>query len=387
MDIKQFKENKTGELVRVSGVPGITDAFIPNPMPPDWEDEQSLYRLLVEANKELARLDGIGRHLPNPQLLIQPLHHLEAQMSSALEGTITQPEQQMLFDLDPEEAGGGEESKNDFLEVSNYKKALRLRVGTYANLPISLRLIKELHHILLEGVRGEQSDAGEFRRLMVQIGRPARYVPPPVNEVPRLLDNLEKFIHLDTPQYDPLIKAFIIHYQFEAIHPFSDGNGRVGRLLLSLMIQEYCNLSNQWLYLSPYFKRNRSEYIDRLLGVSTEGDWAGWLAFCLQGVVEESRSTQDRCRRLLAYSQEFHDKLKGCGRSNARLIEIVNNLLISPILTVPLIQRRYSVTRTTANRDIQCLTELGIIEELGERWARAKAYYAPAISSVIFEGL
>lgn len=386
MDVKQFAENIPGKLVELSSIRGVTHSFIPDVLPPEWAQEKELYKLIIEANTELARLDGIGHHLPNPQLLITPLHHLEAQMSSALEGTVTHPQQQMLFDMELDEVVHDPEKRSDLQEVSNYKTALRIRTSEYGKLPISLRLVKGLHSILMEGVRGENKNPGEFRRLPVQIGRPARFVPPPANEVLRLMDNLEKFIHLDTPQYDPLVKAFIVHYQFEAIHPFSDGNGRVGRLLLSLMIEEYCHLSNQWLYLSPYFKKHRSDYLDNLLTVSTKNDWISWLEFCLLGVIEESKNTQSRCEKLLRLSRTFHELLGQCGKNNARLMDIVDSLLDFPTITLPYLQKKYDVSRVTAYKDVQCLIDLGIVTEASFRSGRAKVYLSTLIFNVIFEG-
>lgn len=306
-------------------------------------------------------MDGTGRHLPNPELVLRPLQNREAQKSSSLEGTYTDPQEQLLFALDPREGSSRDDPVNARLEVFNYTRALGLR-RELQDLPLSLRLIRELHAVLMAGVRGSERDPGQFRRLQNQIGRPARFVPPPANELPGLLDNFEKYLHFKNG-LDPLVRAFIAHYQFEAIHPFMDGNGRVGRLLLAITIAESCGLANQWLYMSDYFERNRDAYVERLLGVSTQADWAGWIAFCLQGVVEQAKDTLHRYEQLIALNRDFHERVNTLGIS-ARHSRIVDALFLSPIIRVTKARDLAGVTYPTARTDLKTLERLGIVTEL-----------------------
>ena len=308
MEASEFTAEMTGKLVTITnGAPDLRVAFVPNPLPPRWEWPPQLWNKLLEARTRLSSLDGVGKHLPNPEILIWPLQHREAQLSSQLEGTITNPQQQALFEADPRYPISATDPANAFREVFNYRRALRLRLDGHNTLPISLRLIRELHAILMEGVRGSDQRPGEFRQIQNQIGRPARFVPPPPQYLAEALDSFEKYLHASS-LYDPLVKAFLAHYQFEAIHPFGDGNGRVGRLLLSLMIAEWCELSSQWLYMSAFFEKNKRNYMDLLLGVSTNGAWELWIDFCLDGVIAQSRDTEARCDNLLNLHRDFHSQ-------------------------------------------------------------------------------
>ena len=194
MDLARFTTSKTGQVVEVSGVPGISHAFIPDPLPPNWQWPVELWPALVKAKEELARLDGIGRHLPNPQLLLTPLQRREAQRSSSLEGTYATPQQLLLFEINPAEVEAAGEQAQSVREVATYARALRLREEMREPLPISLRLIRELQRVLLDGVRGSTAQPGEFRRSQVQVGSDARYVRPPANYLHECLDRFEKYL-------------------------------------------------------------------------------------------------------------------------------------------------------------------------------------------------
>src|SRR6266699_45925 len=289
MDPKEFSSTSmTGRLVPVANVqPGVEAAFVPNPLPPEWKWPNELWTPLIEARKSLASLDGTGKHLPNPEILLNPLQSREAQLSSQLEGTITDPQQQVLFEADPRYPTSKSDPNNAFQEVFNYRRALRLRLEGENDLPLSLRLVRELHAVLMKGVRGSDQTPGEFRKIQNQIGWPARYVPPPPQNLDETLDAFEKYLH-STDAFDPLVKAFLVHYQFEAIHPFRDGNGRVGRLLLSLTIAEWCKLSSQWLYMSAFFEKRKKEAMDFsnctmtfMTGLRAEVfDCLNWLTAC-----------------------------------------------------------------------------------------------------------
>jgi len=234
MDKSLFSHNSLGKLVKIHIYSEQDWAFVPNDLPSNMAISQKIWPLLAEAREELARLDGVGRHMPNYELLLKPLQHREALKSSSLEGTYATPEELLLFEMGPKEPKSQHDQVNSWKEVYNYGNALRKGQKLLAEeLPISLRLIKELHKELLSGVRGNQRDPGNFRRSQVHIGSDKRFVPPPPNETTTCLHGLENFIHAEN-DIDPLIFCFLVHYQFETIHPFLDGNGRVGRLLLSL---------------------------------------------------------------------------------------------------------------------------------------------------------
>lgn len=381
MDISKFGDKRTGELVPVIGIEGATHAFLPYPLPVNWEWPQRLWPLLLEARTALAALDGVGKHLPNAQLLLRPLQNREALRSSSLEGTYATPEQQLLFQMDPQYPRSEADPVNAQREVFNYGKALRLRFDGHENLPLSLRLIRELHMVLLDGVRGADAQPGEFRRVQVQIGRPPRFVPPPPQHLEQALDNFEKYLHQDK-QFDPLVEAFLAHYQFETIHPFRDGNGRVGRLLLSLTIAEWCSLSNQWLYMSPYFEANKDEYIDRLFSNSSEGSWEGWIEFCLKGVVKQSKDAEKRCELLLKLQQSYKERINTVGAS-FRLSMLIDDIFISPIVKITTVAKTHNTTYPTAKADIEKLVAANILAPLDV--SGQKTYFAPEIFEITYK--
>jgi Fic family protein len=380
MDPTVFSPETTGKLTPIkSGPPNVGFAFIPNPLPPAWKWPERLWTTLMEARNRLASLDGTGKHLPNPEILLHPLQGREAQLSSKLEGTITDPQQQVLFQAEPTYPESVHDPNNAYREVFNYRSALRLRLDRKLDLPLSLRLIRELHRVLMDGVRGSDQQPGEFRKIQNQIGWPARFVPPPPEHLAETLDAFERYLHADD-EMDPLVRAFLAHYQFEAIHPFRDGNGRVGRLLLSLTIQEWCKLSGQWLYMSAFLERNKSEYMDLLLAVSTRGAWEEWIAFCLRGVVIQATDTERRCDKLLGLHHDFHSRIKG---GSVRLSRLVDRLFSSPVINVRNYKTTFGVTYPTARSDLKKLQSLGIVEELGGM--NLITYYCPSIFKLTYE--
>lgn len=375
-----FKDNAPGKVIPLTGVPDLTHAFIPDPLPPRWEPGD-LWPLIVEASTELGRLDGIGKHLPNPSLLVTPIQRREAQLSSRLEGTITDPRGQALFEL--EEVDRSPSAANSaFREVHNYKRALQHAMNS-ADDPISLRLIRKLHEILMTGVRGAEQAPGNFRRTQNQIDRPARFVPPPPQRLMELLDSYEKYLNLEKRSIQPIADAFLAHYQFETIHPFRDGNGRVGRLLLSILIAKWCGLAKQWLYMSAYFDRHRDEYRDHLLRISTHGEWAEWVRFCITGVMEQARDTQKRCELLLALHTDFHARARNLGAS-VRLSAIIDGLFESPIVQPRILAGKMGVSYNTADSDLKRLVEAGILRPL--ETFRPKTFYCPDVYDVSYEG-
>jgi Fic family protein len=383
MDPALFTEKMTGKLVPVpNGPPDVKFAFIPNPLPPTWEWPSDLWRLLMEARRTLAKLDGTGKHLPNPEILLQPLQNREAQLSSQLEGTFTDPQKQILFQAEPSYPISPNDPVNAFREVFNYRRALRLRLDTSNPLPLSLRLIKQLHEVLMSGVRGLDQQPGEFRTIQNQIGYPARFVPPPPDQVPATLNAFEKYLHDSEYHYDKLVKAFLVHYQFEAIHPFRDGNGRVGRLLLSWVIAEWCELSSQWLYMSAFFERRKKEYMDLMLNVSTQGAWEAWIRFCLEGVVTQSVDAEKRCDKLIALHKDFHKRLKV---GSVRLSKLVDYLFSNPVISVNQYKKLFQVSYPTARSDLKQLESAGIVQGLDHMGQIT--YYCQAIYIITFEDI
>jgi len=379
MNYNDFEPEAPGELIQIAGIHGADYAFVPAPLPPSWTWPARLWPLLLDARVQLAGLNGIGKHLPNADLLLRPLQYREAMRSNSLEGTFTQPQQQALFELDP--TTFGDEPLDDYREVSNYARALRYYFEGSNPLPLSLRLIRNLHAMLLDSVRGAEKEPGAFRRLQVHIGQPPRYVPPPSNHLGACLDALEKYLHFASLPYDPLVDAFLVHYQFEAIHPFRDGNGRVGRLLLSIMITDRCGLSAPWLHMSAYFDDHRQEYIDRLLRVSTHADWDGWIEFCLRGVIAQAADTESRCEQLLVLNQDYKQRLAAIGGS-LRLSAIVDRLFAVPVIRTAGLGSQFNITYPTAKADIEKLVRAGIVTEIAG--SRTKTYVCSDILDIIY---
>lgn len=378
MNIKKFGPNKTGQLVEITDIPGATHSFIPDPLPPEWSWPSRLWPLLKEASVALARLDEVGKYLPNPELLMNPLRDREAQQSSRLEGTITPVREQLLFEVEPRLPSSDTDPVNNLREVSNYKRALRLHEELREELPLSLRLIRELHRVLMEGVRGSNREPGEFRKLPIQIDDPPRFIPPPWNQMMACLDQFEKSLHSGMI-IDPLVDPFIFHYQFEAIHPFRDGNGRVGRLLLSILIEKWSQLSGQWLYMSSYFASTKSEYQDHLLGISTDGNWEEWIEYCLKGVIIESEASRNRCAQLRDLVEDYRRRVAGIGGSS-RMSSISDSLFNFPAVRVTDIVSDYQVSFPTARKYVDQMVAVGILEEFHD--AKQLTFFAPEILAI-----
>jgi Fic family protein len=376
-----FTDNKLGVLVEIRS-PRPDLAFVPTPLPTDWPIPSELWPLLMQAREGLARLDGVGRHMVNHHLLLVPLQQREALRSSSMEGTYATPEELLLYQMDPRDPSSDTDRVNAWREVFNYGKALQIGINLLNDgLPISLRLIREMHRALLGGVRGQNRRPGDFRDCQVQIGAGARFVPPPPHLLDECLDAFEKSHHADS-SIDPLIRAFMAHYQFEAIHPFRDGNGQVGRLLLSLTIYQWLDLGSPWLYLSAFFEQHKDEYIDRLFMVSADGRWLDWVRFCLQGVVAQCDDTIVRIDRLVALRTDYSERIYRSGGS-ARLHLILDSLFVSPVITVPQAKVLTDVTYPTAKTDLERLVALGILAE-GPAETTPRFFSAPEIIAVAY---
>ena len=366
-----------GRLVR--GVGGY-QAFVPAPPPPPLTWDEGLARRLSSADRAIGRLAGEGRRLPSPHLLIRPFVRKEAVLSSRIEGT-----QATLGELLAAEAGAAvERSPDDLREVGNYVTALEYAVERLVSLPLSLRLVREMHERLMHGVRGGAATPGEFRRSQNWIGPPgctlddATYVPPPPAEVMPCLDSWERFLRDDT--LPPLVHAGIVHAQFEAIHPFLDGNGRVGRLLITLLLIEREVIPSPLLYLSAYFEATREEYYARLLGVTERGEWEEWLTYFLRGIALQSEDAVERTQRLDTLLSQWKGELSG---RQSRLPERVLDLFVeNPFWTVRGVAERLAVAFTTAQRAIDRLEGAGVVTQAGER-RRNRVYCAARILDVL----
>ncbi len=359
-------------------------SFIPPPPIRELALDPQISLALSDSDRRLGELAGAGEWLPNPHLLIRPFLRREAVLSSRIEGTQASVADLVLFEAGP----GAPERSPDVREVLNYVRALELAFQPRRRLPLSLRLIRELHRVLMTDVRGAHLTPGEFRTSQNWIGPPgcaledARFVPPSPDELMRCLDAFEKYLHapVDLP---PLIRLGIIHYQFEAIHPFLDGNGRVGRLLLSLLLHEWRLLPQPLLYLSAYFEQHRSDYYDLLLDVSLRGDWSPWLTFFLKGVAQQSADAVARARRLFRLRERFHATLHA-NRSSALPLRLIDRLFEQPALSIAQAQKYLGVTRRAAALNVEKLIRAGILREATGR-SRNRIFVADEILALVGE--
>ena len=359
-------------------------AYVPAPLPPPMTWNASLTFELSSADRAIGRLAGEGRRLPNPHLLIRPFVRKEAVQSSRIEGT-----QATLGELLADEAGAAvERSPSDLREVGNYVVALEHGLARLESLPVSLRLVREMHDLLMRGVRGDMAAPGEFRRSQNWIGSPgstlsqATYVPPPPAELMGCLDAWERFLHDET--LPPLIHAAVTHAQFEAIHPFLDGNGRIGRLLITLLLVQRDIIPSPLLYLSSYFEATRQEYYARLLAVTERGEWEEWLAYFLRGVALQAQDAVDRIQRMDNLLSDWRLRLStGQSRAPERALDL---LAENPFCTVRGLANRLGMAFTTAQRAIGRLEEEGFVALVGEA-RRNRVYCARAILDVLEEPL
>ena len=375
MQATDFKIDAPGQLIR--SLDGI-QCFRPNPLPPTLQLDMETGLLLSQADHSLGKLSGAGSMLPNPQLLIAPFLRREAILSSRIEGTIASAREVAAYELEPTR----EPAKPDVREVSNYTAALESGLLRLKELPISLRLIRELHARLMRDVRGSDQHPGEFRTTQNWIAaagsavEQARYVPPPVPEMRSALDEFEKFIHAPAARR-PLVDIALIHYQFEAIHPFEDGNGRVGRLLISLLLSERNLLSEPLLYLSAYFDRHRKEYANHLLAVSQRNAWIEWIRFFLSGVVEQSQDAEDGCTKLLKLLKNYRAKLQKAN-DPALGLKLVDHLFSQPLITVQRAKSLLGVTYRAAKNNLDKLVAEKILRE-GKTAQGLRVYIADKI--------
>ena len=358
-------------------------AFIPAPLPPDppVAMDAEILRLLSDADRSLGRLDGVTSVLPNPDLFVAMYVRHEAVLSSQIEGTQSTLEDVLQFEIDAK----GHDRPKDVEEVINYIHAMNYGLERLKDLPLSLRLIREIHAKLLEGVRGGERTPGEFRQSQNWIGpagctlATASFIPPPVYEMHQALDNFEKFLH-DTTSFPVLIHCGLVHAQFETIHPFIDGNGRVGRLLITFLLCQRGVLQRPLLYLSFYLKAHRAEYYDRLMAIRHDGNWEGWLKFFLRGVHEVSEAATATARAIRnlreGHRQVIAQKLGG-STAGLRLLDF---LYEQPLISVRLVERHLGCSYVTASKLVEQFVELGLLREI-TGWQRNRRYrYKPYLA-------
>jgi Fic family protein len=364
------------------------EAFIPDPLPPDTAWSNKLLAALSQADRSLARLAEVGKSFPVPHVVVRPFIRKEAVLSSQIEGTRTTFQELLSF-----EAGQLSLFRDieDTREVHNYVQAIDYGLERLETFPISIRLIREIHEVLMQGVRGEHMTPGEVRRSQNWIGRPgatlekARYVPPPPKEMHECLSDLERFIHSDS-DLPPLLRIGMIHYQFEAIHPFLDGNGRVGRLLVTFLLVAWGLLSQPLLNLSNFIDINRQEYYDRLLAVSQKGAWEAWLLFFLEGVHSQAEDASHRISRLEDLRSSYREMFAK-DRSRETLETLVDYMIGSPITSITQAKETLNIgSFNMIQRNIEKLKELGIVREVtGNK--RNRIYHAVEILKVLEERL
>lgn len=358
--------------------------FVPDPLPPKLDRAVILHEVYDEfmaAERALSEVQGAANQLPNPHLLIGPLSRREAQLSSKIENTIAPARDVALFDLEPEVV----ERQADALEIRNYIRAIQF--GLNSPLPICLRLIRELHEVLMRGVPRMTGRAGVFRREQNAIAPEktpftlATFVPPPPAFLDQCLNDLERFVNTTDSTLPRLARIAMVHYQFETIHPFEDGNGRVGRLLIGLQLCREGQITRPLVYVSGYFERNRSEYYRLLKAVSTRGEWLPWLRFFFAAIASQAQDALIRTNALTRLRSQMHESVRE-KRASANLPALIDMLFESPAVRVSDVASRFGVTPHSAGKLVERLVDRRILVEATGR-QRHRIYVAPAIIDII----
>jgi len=373
--VRKPVSTRAGRYVRQ---PAGYSAFVPAPLPPTPAiDVAGMLALLSKADRALARLDGSIHNLPDPDLFVLMYVRKEAVLSSQIEGT-----QSSLNDVLEAEASMLEGRNGDVGEVLNYIAAMRDGLQRLETLPLSIRLIREIHARLMRGVRGAERQPGEIRTSQNWIGpegallSDALFVPPPPGHVMEALGDLETFLHTETPKIPALIKVGLAHAQFESIHPFLDGNGRVGRLLITFLLCSADILYRPVLYLSHHFRRHQQTYYGRLQAIRDDGDWEAWLSFFLDGIAVVANEATEVSRRIVDLREAHRDEIiRTFGRAAGGALRILEHLFRSPIVQVKDVQQLLDVTHPSANGMVNNLRRVGILKEItGLRRNRRFAY-------------
>jgi Fic family protein len=339
-------------------------AALPPHNPPIKYDDEMIY-LISEANRFIGRLDEVTDNLISPSYFVYMYARKEATLSSQIEGT-----RATFSDLIKAEAGMADEVPNDVKEIENYIRATSYGFERLETLPLSLRLIREIHAILMEGVRGENKTPGEFRRSQNWIGgysiNTASYIPPSVDYLNSCLDNFEKFMH-ENDRVSPLVKAALIHSQFEMIHPFLDGNGRVGRLLIAFYLAAKDILHKPTLYISKFIKRNQRAYYDCLYNIHAKGDYETWIKFFLTGVIETAQEAVEIARHITALREDDLRKINALGRTGENAMTIYEGLFGKPTISIEEATSKLDISVATSARLLERLCEEGILSNLDNR--------------------
>lgn len=379
MQARDFVKDAPGQLVlTLQGSLSFVPSPLPPPLPlPSW----ALFRRVSEADRALSELAGIGRTLPNPHLLIRSFARREAVASSRIEGTRAGYSDLLLFEIEEEEPPA-----SDVREIANYARALEYGLERLRDLPVSLPLIREMHEHLMQDVRGEDKRPGQFRRDQVWIGPPgctqetARFVPPPPDAMEDAARDLEKYFHAPS-ELPPLVRLALIHYQFEAIHPFMDGNGRIGRLLVVLMMCAEGLLSQPLLYLSAFFERNRAAYYDGLRAVSQKAAWSEWIDLFLEGIVSQSRDAVRRSGLLLELRADMRERLQS-NKAPTSTLRLLDDLFSHPATSIRGAEKRLGMTYKGAQLALDRLVAHDILHEATGR-TRNRIYVASQIVRVL----
>ena len=388
MNPTDFVHSASGHVVQVGQGEPAYWAFIPNPLPPSLAADWQLARLNAEAERAVGELAGLGRMLPNPHLFIRPFLRREAVLSSRIEGTQSDLTDLYLYEgaqMALPGLGPTDPAQADVREVYNYVLALEYGLAQLEHTPVNLWLMRGMHKLLLQGVRGQYCLFGEFRTTQNWIGgdtiNGAVFVPPPAIELQPALDALADYFY-QQDDYPPLIRLAFIHYQFEAIHPFLDGNGRIGRLLLSLLLVNWGSLSLPLLHLSAFFERRRPSYYDLLLGVSQRDAWKPWVEFFLTGVVSQAKDTARRIKQIQDLQHIWHNLLYQ-HKESASAIQLTDYLFSDPIITITRAQEILGMTYRGAQRVVTTLVKHAILVPVDEREYR-RTYIAKDVLLEVF---
>jgi Fic family protein len=381
MDRTRYRAPTWGRVVSTGGRHAY-DTFVPAALPRTLDLTLDTVYALSEADAALGRLAGAGRLLPDPTILVMPYVRREALASARIEGT-----QATLSDVFAAAAGAPHDATDEAVqEVANYMGALQHGINRLETLPLSLRLVRECHALLLEGVRGAEKTPGEFRRSQNWIGSPdnrpdtAVYVPPHVDDMMAALDDWERFVHDPEPRLPLLLRAALLHYQFETIHPFLDGNGRLGRLLVVLYLVQQGRLPAPLLYLSAYLEDNRDEYYDRLQGVRERGEVDAWLRFFLVGVAKQAGDAVLRSENLLDVREGLRSRLRG---TRSRGPELVDLLFDYPIVTVNIVAEHLGITPQGAVKLLRSVAASGSLRKVGSGRGSRTRWYADEVLEVL----
>lgn len=378
---KEEFQNQFGELKEIEDQKwGKYFSFYPNKLPPEIDFDKKLILSLTKAEATLSKLSGIGLFLPNPDLLISPYLKKEALSSSRIEGTMISLDEYFLHELEGEET-------IDSKEVTNYIKATNYALEKIEKEPISKELIKEIHKILMEGVRGGEKSPGEFRDIQNWIGPPgsrpqnANFVPPANEEIETLIDEMIEYMNT----YDEmpiLVKCALMHYQFETIHPFCDGNGRIGRTLIILYLIKKNKLSKPLLYLSYFFEQYKNDYINLLSTANKRGEFNNWLHFFFNAIKTQSEEALEKAVELKNLKEEFRNRVQNKTQQNT-ILKVVDSLFINPYISIKKVQKITGSTYPTSKGIVDTLESLDIIKLRSENLKRNKRYYCEQIINIL----